>query len=120
MPVFFGKIQGLVMRHASWWILPGLCVLARCISTEGTQGLPLVSGNPFGTPPPTVGVTKPPPGSSDTAFKVDYVGRKLIDANKQIGLRPYFYTAGVPTLEVFHIDTKAIYVTDGVVNRCKT
>lgn len=106
---------------ARWLYLPGLCVFAGCVTQEGTK-LSLVPGNPFGTPPPAVGSgqLKTPTTDNETAVKVDYVGRKLIAANPHIGLRPYFICVGLATPEIFHLEQKAVYVTEGLVKKCKT
>lgn len=109
------------MRIPCMLILPVICLLVGCVGEEGARSLPLVAGNPFGTPPPPLGVTvKTPSAATETSVRVDYVGRKLLAANPAVGVRPYFLTIGQPSLEVFHLDTKAVYMTEGLVKMCKT
>jgi hypothetical protein len=51
---------------------------------------------------------------------VDAVGRRLLAANPQIGLKPAFGIIGAPTAEIFHPDANAIYVTEGLVKQCRS
>jgi hypothetical protein len=51
---------------------------------------------------------------------VDQLGRKIVAANQQIGMRPLFRTIGAPQPEVFHIGMTDIVVTEGLVSQCKT
>lgn len=56
--------------------------------------------------------------SLESAARVDMLGRQLLAANQQLGLKPYFVTIGGPQPELFHVDTSAIYVTEGLVKKC--
>ena len=67
------------------------------------------------TPPPNVA-----PASTDVAARVDILGRRILAANPQIGARPMFATIGAPQAEIFHRDTREIYVTEGLVRQCQT
>lgn len=60
------------------------------------------------------------PASTESAARVDLLGRNILAANKQIGMKPQFMVIGSPQPEIFHKKNEAIYITDGLVNRCKT
>jgi len=51
---------------------------------------------------------------------VDAVGRQVLTANPQLGMRPLFRTIGAPQAEVFHRGTTEIDVTEGLVKQCGT
>ncbi len=63
---------------------------------------------------------KAPPATVEEQLRVDIVGRELLDANRQTGLRLVFSTIGAPTPEVFHRGTDVIFITDNLSRRCKT
>jgi hypothetical protein len=83
-------------------------------------------------PPSTVGTDNPaaatrprdrsayPPASGEIGWRVEMVGRKVLTANPQTGLRPVFITIGSPEPEVFHGGVNAVYVTQGLVQKCQT
>jgi predicted Zn-dependent protease len=85
-----------------------------------------VDQNPFATPGPA-----PAPHAAETSYtptsaaaglalRVDRIGRQLLVANSQIGLQPSFITLGAAHVEIFHQDTRAVYVTEGLVQACTT
>jgi len=78
-----------------------------------------VPGNPFGIPPQMTSKAGLTPAEGDVAWRVDFVGRKLLAANPNIGLKPLFATIKSPQAEIFHQGNRIVYVTDGLVNRCK-
>jgi len=82
----------------------------------------LVHNNPFGAEPPPAASTRASyaPAGEETARRVDKVGKDLIEANKQIPVRPLFGTIGVQEIEVFHVGMNMVYVTEGLVKQCKT
>ncbi len=82
----------------------------------------LVSNNPFGVQasPTTQAKANFAPASQEVSLRVDQVGREILAANPQIGLRPLFATIGAPQPELFHVDAKLVYVTEGLVKQCKT
>jgi hypothetical protein len=51
---------------------------------------------------------------------VEAIGGKVLDANKQTSLRLKFHTIGSPQPEIFHVQDRAVFVTEGLVNQCKT
>jgi hypothetical protein len=58
------------------------------------------------------------PGADESiCVRVDSVGRKVLAANKQIGLNPHFAAFGCETPEMFHVDHKVVCVTDGLVKK---
>src|ERR1700733_1932795 len=104
--------------------LLSLIVIGGCFSLPTGDGdkINLVSNNPFGVEAPPAAATKAsyPPASNEISLRVDKVGRDLLAANPQIALKPLFGTINAEPLEVFHVETRIIYVTKGVVDKCKT
>jgi hypothetical protein len=60
------------------------------------------------------------PGSTEVAMKVDYVGQKILAANPEAKIKPLFATIGANQSEVFHQGDKLVYITEGLVKKCKT
>lgn len=60
------------------------------------------------------------PASEGIAARVDTVGRQVIEANKQIGVRPVFRTIGAPQPEIFHQGIVEIDITEGLAKQCVT
>jgi hypothetical protein len=89
---------------------------------EGDKTTALVPGNPFGVEAPPAAPTRASyaPASKEVALRVDKIGKELLEANKQIPLRPLFGTIGVEQVEIFHVDPSLIYVTEGLVKQCPT
>jgi hypothetical protein len=84
----------------------------------------LVPSNPFSSTAPVVNhqTARPPvtPASLEAAARVDTLGRKILAANPQIGIRPMFRTIGAPQPEIFHEGTANITLTEGLVKQCST
>ncbi len=91
---------------------------------QSAEGTPLVPNSPFAAPPPATAPvflpTKSSPSSPAVAIKVDEIGQKLLAANRSIGMKPLFLTIGAPQPEIFHKDTTALYITEGLIRQCKT
>jgi hypothetical protein len=89
-----------------------------CLNED--PGTRQVAANPFGNPPPqpTPVRTSFAPAALEAAARVDSVGRQLLEANKQIGVKPLFRTIGAPQPEVFHQGTDEVDVTEGLVKQC--
>jgi hypothetical protein len=103
-----------------------LVALGGCLPLDqfrSESDLPQVPTSPF--PPSVVQTVKRAnpdfaPAAQEINLRVDAVGRKLLAANPQTGLKPLFATLGVPGPEVFHVDPTLIYVTEGLVRQCKS
>lgn len=126
------------------WVLVGLLGIAGCLPlTE--ERTTLVGGNPFNQPTQLNPLTQAnySPASKEVALRVDQVGQQLVQANPQLGFRPFFAKIGSPRLELFHTDLPAgtttteplkpgemktlpltaapiIYITEGLVLRCSS
>src|SRR5258707_8513421 len=92
---------------------------AGCVAQD--PGTRLVPSTPFGSAPV---VQRPSTSSyaqasSDTAVRVATGGRKLLEANPQIGLRPVFRTPGAPQTEIFHRGTNDVFVTPSPGKQCR-
>jgi hypothetical protein len=59
-----------------------------------------------------------PPASGDNSLRVDFIGRKLLNANPQIALQPFFITIGSPDAELFHRGPAELYITEGLEKKC--
>jgi hypothetical protein len=97
--------------------------LGGCVPWSMTgESTALVPNNPFGAQaqPTAQSRSSFAPGSKELSLRVEAVGRKLLTDNPQIGLRPLFASIGAPNPEVFHVDERIIYLTDGLTKQCKT
>ena len=54
------------------------------------------------------------------AERVETLGRRIIAQNTFTGLDPLFHTVGKAEPELFHNGTAQLYVSEGLVKRCKT
>jgi len=54
------------------------------------------------------------------AARVDQVGRQVLAANPFAGADVSFQTVGSDELAIFHRDAHGVFITDTLVNRCKT
>jgi hypothetical protein len=106
--------EGRAMRHAL--VLVAL-VFAGCIENEFTLNNEPVPSY-FRRPEPMAAMPSITPASTETAARVDAVGRQLLAANPQIGAKPLFNTIGAPHVEVFHRGTSDVFVTEGLVKQC--
>ncbi len=90
-----------------------------CVSGEKTETVP---SNPFGNGAPVEPARNASfaPAPSEISARVDQVGRKILAANPQIGVKPLFATIGSPSPEVFHQGTTMVFITMGLVQQCKT
>lgn len=95
----------------------GMCVLAvaGCFSFDEPR-----QESFFQRAEPAKNLPNLSPGSTETAARVDTVGRGILAANPQIGAKPLFRTIGAPRPEVFHRGTDDVYVTEGLVRLCET
>jgi len=77
-------------------------------------------GSPVPTPPPITQAAYAP-ASGEAATRVESIGQKLVFSNQQqIGMRPVFLTAGLPTPEIFHRGSSQVIITEGLVKQCPT
>jgi hypothetical protein len=60
------------------------------------------------------------PATTVSAARVDLLGRKILAANPQIGMKPQFLVIGSPEPEIFHKKTGELFITEGLVRQCKT
>ncbi|MBL8793352.1 MAG: hypothetical protein JNM56_05570 [Planctomycetia bacterium] len=98
-----------------------LCLLgAGCFPPETKTTL--VPESPFSAPQaaPAVQRTGYAPAATEVSARVDQLGRNILAANPQIGVRPLFRTVGSPHVEIFHRGTTEITVTEGLVRQCRT
>jgi hypothetical protein len=98
--------------------LPLVLLAAGCIDDSARTAL--VPADTFGSQPAALPAVKAmhAPATEEAEKRVLASGRKLIQGNESLGVRPAFVTVGDPHLEVFHRGTSDILITEGVVNRC--
>ena len=100
-------------------IVPLFALAGGCVNDKETDIL--VSPNPFAGPAQvTRAQTSFPQANVEIASRVDQLGRKIIAANPQIGLRPLFCAIGSQNEEIFHQGGSKVIVTEGLVAKCKT
>lgn len=108
-------------------VLPLMVVLAvasaGCVSDE--KKLTTVSSSPFGQPgrTQTAPFKQAPQATQKVALRVNEIGQKLLRGNTRLNQQVAFLTLGVSQPEIFHQiqrDSSAIYITEGLVNECKT
>ncbi|MDB5311625.1 MAG: hypothetical protein JWO38_5827 [Gemmataceae bacterium] len=63
---------------------------------------------------------KIPRGQIQMAERVEVLGRKIIAQNTFTGLDPLFNTLGMSDLVLFHRGTAELFISEGLVKRCKT
>lgn len=107
----------------SRWSFGFACLLAGCQPVQLFQEpkTATVSSNPFGLQETRRSAkVSYQPADEALATKVDGIGRKLLAANPQLGLKTtLFATIGnAPQPEIFHTSAGMVYVTEGLVTRC--
>lgn len=104
-------------------IAPILLLLTGCVSSHLADSLTsAVPPQYFGkesAKPPFVDPSKLTPASMEVALHVDKIGRDIIAANPSIGLKPQFGAISNPNPEMFHLGTSSIFVTSGLMERCR-
>jgi predicted Zn-dependent protease len=108
-------------------VLPSTIILAvavaGCVSDE--KKLTTVSSSPFGQPARTQSASfkQAPQATQKVALRVNEIGQKVLRANTRLNQQVVFLTLGVAQPEIFHQsqrDSSAVYITEGLVNECKT
>jgi hypothetical protein len=107
------------------WLLCIVCCWAGCqpLQLFEEPKIATVSSNPFGLQAENrAAKISYQPADEALATRVDSVGRKLLAANPQIGLKStLFATIGKAAQpEIFHVGANMVYVTEGLVKRCPT
>ncbi|MBP3959801.1 hypothetical protein J8F10_31525 [Gemmata sp. G18] len=69
---------------------------------------------------PSFDPKNPPKASLPTAERVEVLGRKIIVQNTFTGIEPLIFTVGVKESVLFHRGTEQLYISEGLVNKCKT
>lgn len=61
-----------------------------------------------------------PPASLATASRVEVLARRIIAQNTFTGIEPRVLTIGVPEVTLFHRGPEELFISEGLVNQCKT
>ena len=109
------------MVRSSTLVFPGLLLAATGCLNAGSNTA-LVSSNTFGGGIPSGPLTRTSiqPATTESAARVDLLGRRILAANPQIGMKPQFLVIGSPEPEIFHKKTGELFITEGLVKQCKT
>jgi hypothetical protein len=67
-----------------------------------------------------VAVPELAPASVEAARRVDKIGRQLTAANAAMGMEITFQTVGMSEPEIYHRDAHGVFITEALVNQCKT
>lgn len=106
-------------------LIATLCVSGCLPFVDEDKRAELVPSNPFAKGPqdPSSAKFNYTPASAELSERVDFLGRRILAANPQIGLKPLFATMGAPHVEIFHTftqgDASMVFVTSGLVQQCK-
>lgn len=97
-----------------------LFAVGGCLPEENS--LTTVSAGFFDGAPPAAppGHLMHAPASEGAAKRVLQVGGQILTANPKLGVYPTFTTIGAPWEEIFHQDEKVVFLTEGLVNACRT
>ncbi|OWK34574.1 hypothetical protein [Fimbriiglobus ruber] len=52
--------------------------------------------------------------------RVDQIGRQLLLQTPFVGIEPTFHAFGKPEPEIFHPDANGVFVSEGLISRCKS
>jgi hypothetical protein len=61
-----------------------------------------------------------PAASLETASRVEVLGRRIVAQNTFTGIEPHIFTLGVKESVLFHRGPNELFISEGLVNRCKT
>jgi hypothetical protein len=109
--------------------VPGLLLLGLTGCMPGTNQTAMVPSNPFAGPLPTqtnqITQTTASPATEEASLRVLNVGQKVVKANPQLELRPFFSTIGAtasgsPAAEIFHTGGNQLVITEPLVRQCQT
>ncbi len=116
------------MSRCAWLLVLSLAAASAGCTTDlptwlnpDPSPLGTVPDRPFSGPPtgpmPTVAHA---PATEAATRRVNDVGQRLLLANPELAVKPVFLGIGSPDPQIFHRDTTAIYVSDGLVSKCAT
>lgn len=60
------------------------------------------------------------PATVAIAARVDGLGRRILNANPETGIRPLMTAVGKKDVAVFHHGTSGIFITEGLVDQCRS
>ena len=106
------------MRPVSILSAVAVIGLSGCLAPDAMTTL--VRSDPFSIPGGKKERVSYAPASLEVAKRVETTGQKLLAANAHVNVRPGFRTIGAPHLEIFHVTTDEINITEGLVNQCRT
>ncbi len=104
------------MRRLSTCLPLAILLACGCLGDDSKSGVGAFSANrKINNKPPE----NLPAASLAASTRVDSLGRQILAANPDISARPLFITIGVADLTVFHCADTHLFISEGVVNKCK-
>ena len=91
-------------------LLPLVLLAAGCLDADKPRG---------GLNNVPVDTSKANAAPTEMAARVDQVGRQLVGTNPFLGFEPTFHTLGQTEPEICHPDSGGVFVTAGLVERCR-
>ncbi len=111
------------MPRACWLVLALLPLTGGCLAPFGgleKSTIALVPAQSISTPVTTTSSkVSYAPGSTEMSLWVDAVGHKILAANPDAQIKPFFATVGANQPEVFHKGDQMLYITEGLVKKCQ-
>jgi predicted Zn-dependent protease len=118
-PLFsLGRLDMSYTSRLSYGAL--LFVNVGCMALTETEKTAQVSPQFFESAPTAVARSPVPEAEDSLCVRVDWVGRKVAAANSQIRPDLKFATIQSPSPELFHVDQRVVYITDGLVKQLPT
>ncbi len=109
------------MASRTWLLSASVLLVAGCLPTQQAT---IPTDNPLSqTMPGPVMPTpalKPPtsPATAENTKRVETMLQAILQANPELAVKPKIMVIGSPDPEIFHHNTSAIWITDGLVQRC--
>jgi hypothetical protein len=102
---------------------PGLFVLIAAICSSSGCELLRVFDRPIEPPGKKIKMPESPEIPAKTyqiGQRVDELGQNILTLNTFPGINPLFHTVGVKELVLFHRGTGELFISEGLVEKCKT
>ncbi|HEY1190087.1 MAG TPA: hypothetical protein VGE74_20725 [Gemmata sp.] len=99
-------------------LVAGLALLPTGCLSDGQWSARKVLGLDDGKP--SFNPKDMPAASLETADRVEVLSRRIIAQNTFTGIEPHIFTIGVKEAVLFHRGPNELFISEGLVNKCKT